>query len=105
MGLTFVLETVYLLPLTIFFLGVSVGALGFRAKRRQGYGPFAVGILAGILLLLGKFVVESELAVYSSVALLIAASVWNSWPLRSAKSVLSAPTKTPLRLGSMKKET
>jgi len=50
MGLTFLLDTAYLLPLTILFLVVSVGALGFRAQRRRGFGPFLVGTGAGALL-------------------------------------------------------
>jgi hypothetical protein len=103
MGMSFLLETVYLLPLTIFFLTVSVGALGFRARRRRGYGPFAVGVLAGGLLLVGKFVIESDVAVYSSLALLIAASVWNAWPTK-AKGVPAAPDGPLYQIGSIKKE-
>lgn len=104
MGLTFLTEMAYLLPLTAFFLVVSVGALGFRANRRRGYGPLAVGILAGIVLLFGKFVVDSTVAVYSSMALLIAASLWNSWPIRAATGVTGPPTGTLHQIGSIGKE-
>jgi hypothetical protein len=103
MGMTFLLETTYLLPLTILFLIVSVGALGFRASGRIGYGPFAVGVVAGLLLLAGKFVVESDVAVYASIALLIAASLWNAWP-NATKGAPSAPTGPLLQLGSISKE-
>ncbi len=96
MGLTFVLETVYLLPLTVLFLTVSVGALAFRANRRRGYGPFALGVLAGLLLLMGKFFIASEFVVYLSIGLLIGASVWNSWPKRR---VSFAPAEPLLQLG------
>lgn len=104
MGLTFLLDTVYRLPLTILFLAISVGALGFRAGRRRGYGPFAVGVLAGVLLLIGKFVVDSDVVVYISIALLIAASLWNSWPIKSAKSVPVAPEGALYQIGSITKE-
>jgi mercuric ion transport protein len=105
MGMTFLLDMVYLLPLTIFCLIVSVGALGFRASRRRGYAPFALGIVAGVLLLVGKFVVESDVAVYSSVGLLIAASFWNALPVRMKTSVSSsAPEETLYQLGSINKK-
>lgn len=102
MGMTFLLDTAYLFPLTILFLTVSVGALGFRADRRRGYGPFAMGVLAGVLLIIGKFAVESEIVVYGSIAGLIAASVWNAWP-KTTKGAPSAPTETLLQLGSIKR--
>jgi hypothetical protein len=102
--LTFLLDTVYLLPLTIFCLIVSVGALGFRASRRRGYAPFAVGVLAGVLLLIGKFVVESDVAVYSSIGLLIAASFWNALPVRmKTGGSSSAPEEALYQLGSSNK--
>jgi len=85
------LDTVYLLPLTMLFLTVSVGALALRARGQRSYGPFALGVVAGAVLGVGKFVNESEVAVYTGVALLIAASVWNSWPIKSAKSAPAAP--------------
>jgi hypothetical protein len=34
MGLAFLLQTAYLLPLTVITLLLAVGALGFRAARR-----------------------------------------------------------------------
>jgi hypothetical protein len=101
MGLTFLLETAYLLPLTIFFIAVSVGALGFRANRRRGYGPFLVGILASVVLVAAKFVFDSDVAVYGAVVGLVAASIWNSWP---RKSVPPAPTETLLQIGSRRSD-
>src|SRR5262245_6391047 len=96
MGLAFLLETAYLLPLTLFMVTVS------RANRRRGYGPFVAGTLAGGLLVVGKFFIESDTMIYASVAGLIAASVWNAWPV---KSVTVAPAGTLLELGGIKKET
>jgi hypothetical protein len=53
-GLGFLISTVYLLPLTAAFLLLAVAALAFRANKRRGYGPFAVGLVAGSGVLLGK---------------------------------------------------
>ena len=94
------MQTAYLLPLTILALLVAVAALGFRAGRRWGYGPLALGLAAAVALVVGKFVVDSNLAVYGGVAALAGASFWNSWP---KTSVLPAPAETLLQLGSIKR--
>ena len=95
------MQTAYLLPLTVFCLALALAALGFRASRRRGYGPFAVGILAAVLLLVGKFVLDRHVLVYGGVAGLIGASLWNSWP---KKSVPLAPTDTLWQLGSNRRD-
>ena len=95
------METPYLLPLTLFCLVLAVAALGFRANRRRGYGPFLVGILAAIVLVVGKFVLDSNVAVYGVVVGLIGASIWNSWP---RKSVPLAPTETLRQIGSKRSD-
>ena len=79
-GIGFVVETTYLVPLTVLFLVVAVGALGFRAKTRRGYAPFFIGLPAVTLMIVGKFVVSSDLAWYCGIACLVGASLWNSWP-------------------------
>src|SRR5436190_1846488 len=98
MGLGFLMETAYLLPLTATFLALAVFALGFRARRRRGYGPLAVGLAAAGLLLVGKFVLDS------AVAALVGASLWNAWPARPATGVPSAPAGTLYQLGGIEKE-
>ncbi len=80
-GLGFLLSTVYLLPLTVVFLVLALTVLAFRANKRRGYGPFVLGLVAGSAVLLGKFVLESNLIVYSALGLLVIASLWNAWPL------------------------
>jgi hypothetical protein len=80
----FLMQTKYLLLLTVVALLVAVAALGFRARRRRGYGPFLMGLLGAGLMVAGKFVLaESDLAVLGGLALLVGASVWNSWPKRT----------------------
>ena len=84
LGLGFVDYTPYLLPLTAGFLGIALSALGYRARRRRGYRPLVVGIVAGAMLLTGKFHFENDAAMYAGLALLMLASLWNTWPRLSA---------------------
>lgn len=81
-GLGFLISTKYLLPLTIAFLVIALGALAFRAKNRHGYGPLVLGVIAAIGVLVGKFDWDSNPALYGAVALLVVASLWNAWPHR-----------------------
>ena len=103
-GLGFLMQTEYLLPLTVLSLVLAVAALGFRANRRRGHAPVAVGIVAAVVLVTGKFVFDSDVMVYGSIAALIGASLWNSWPIKSPTSVPAAPAETLLQIGSMNKE-
>lgn len=80
MGLGFLVDTTYLLPLIAVFLGGAVGALAFRARRRHGYGPFLLGLFAAALVFVGKFVLDSDQAMYGGIAMLVGASLWNAWP-------------------------
>jgi hypothetical protein len=84
LGLSFLLSSVYLLPLTALFLLVSIFTLAFRAKARRGYGPFALGLVATALILWGKFSLESNVLAYAGVGLLISSSLWNSRPRPAA---------------------
>ncbi len=84
LGLSFLLSSAYLLPLTALFLLVSVFTLAFRARARRGYGPFALGLVATTLILWGKFSLESNVLAYAGVSLLISSSLWNSWPRPAA---------------------
>jgi|SRR5712664_2088399 hypothetical protein len=61
-GLGFLISAAYLLPLTIAFLTLALAALAFKARKRRGLGPFLIGLVAAIGILLGKFVWESNAA-------------------------------------------
>jgi len=89
-GLGFLLDTTYLLPLTTVFLAIAVGALAYRARRRRGYRPFALGLVAAAVVLIGKFTFESDLAMYAGLAILIGGSLWNTWPRRQLTSACPA---------------
>jgi len=97
-GLGFLISTTYLLPLTVLFLVVAVGSLGFRVSRRRGLGPLWMGVAAGSVILGGKFYLESTSVTYAGVGFLIVASVWNSWP-RSATVLGFCPACVPVEDG------
>jgi mercuric ion transport protein len=90
LGLGFLISAKYLLPLTVAFLSISAFALGFRASRRHGYGPFWTGVAAAAVILTGKFYFDAAQATYAGIGLLVAASVWNSWPRRAVTTPLCA---------------
>lgn len=91
MGLTFLMQTVYLFPITAGCLTFAVGGLAVGASRRQGYVPFVVGGCAAVLLLVGKFVIDSDIIVYVAIAILLIASVWNSWPAKKQRKLRFTP--------------
>lgn len=90
LGLGFLISTPYLVPLTIAFLILALAALAFRATRRRGYGPFLLGLIAAVAVLLGKFLWESSPTIYSAVGVLVGASMWNAWPSRNDATTRSA---------------
>ncbi len=83
--------TPYLLPLTLAGLAVALWALAFRARARRGYGPFALGVVGGGVLLAGKFGLQNDGMMYAGIVFLIGASIWNAWPKRSGTCPACAP--------------
>jgi mercuric ion transport protein len=98
LGLGFLISTKYLLPLTVACLAIAAAALGFRASRRHGYGPFWLGLVAAAVILTGKFYFDAAQAAYAGVGLLIAASVWSSWPRRATRTPV-CPACIPAGVG------
>ena len=90
LGVEFVDYTPYLLPITVAALGVALFGLGWRAHARRGYVPLAVGIIASIVILVGKFGLDSDVAAYIGAAALIGATVWNLWPRQRATETCGA---------------
>lgn len=92
LGVPVLMDVRWLLPLTSAALVLALSVLAYRARRRRGYGPVAVGLAAAALVLVGKFVLEADAATYSGTALLVGATVWNAWPARPTVAAL-APTR------------
>ena len=89
-GLSFLLDATYLFPLTAVLLASAVGALAVAARTRRGYGPFVLGVAASGVLLFGKFVYQSDVAMYLGLAVLVTAAVWNAWPVRQKDTACPA---------------
>lgn len=96
LGVGFIDYTPYLLPLTAVFLLLTLVMLGYRARSRRGYAPFALGAAAAAIVLVGKFALDSDMALYGGITLLVGASLWNAWPTR-AQGVCSACTAPDVR--------
>lgn len=94
LGLGFLASTAYLLPVTVAFLAVAVGALFLRASSHRGLLPFWLGTVAAICVLFGKFWIGSASTTYVGVGLLIVASVWNVVPKRKTPDVCPACVPT-----------
>jgi hypothetical protein len=88
LGLGFVPTAPYLLPLTAGFLIIALVALGFRAETRT---PLAVGTAASVIVLLGKFVFESNLVTYTGAGLLVVASLAITRARHAAPCAACAP--------------
>lgn len=83
LGIGFIDYTPYLFPLTLVFVVLALAALLYKAKDRRGYLPFYLGMISSIILVVGKFYFESDLSMYIGLGLLISASIWNTWPVKS----------------------
>ncbi len=71
LGLGFVNYSPFLLPLTALFLVAVLVTLAWRAKTRRGYAPFAMGVVAAVIVLAGKFHFESDPATYAGPATVV----------------------------------
>jgi mercuric ion transport protein len=90
LGLGFLWQQDYLLSLTVAFLLLALGALAFRAHTRRGYGPLALGLMAAVAVLAGKFALNSHAVMYAGIAGLLTAALWNAWPARTDGAGCSA---------------
>ncbi len=91
-GIGFLPSNRYLLPLTATFLVIYLLMLTWEARKRHRFCPLIVGTAGSIVLVVGRFVLESNPVLYAGVALLITASIWNAWPAIMTK--LFAPHET-----------
>lgn len=79
-GISFTNYTPYLFPLMLVFLIIALFTLYYKAPLRHGYYPLYFGSASTLIIILGKFVFHSNIMLYIGVALLLIASIWNSWP-------------------------
>jgi len=76
LGVSSMINAVWMRPLAVGFLLFPVGALFIRVQR-QRYGPFFLAFAGAVAMYLCKFVLFYDPGVYLSGAALIAASIWN----------------------------
>ncbi len=84
LGLTFLVESQYLLPLMIGCLVVAIAALGCGA--RGNYWPLILGLAASGAILIGKFALDASPVTFGGVGLLVAAYLWSFWLRRPSKA-------------------
>ena len=77
LGLSFVVEERYLLPLTSALLALALVALWLQARHGRGYGPWLLACAAASATLIGKFAIDSDTLLYAGVASLLLASLWS----------------------------
>ncbi len=90
LGLGFLMQSRYLLPITIALLALATSAIAFRARARRGYAPALLAAAASVALVVGKFVAESDFVTYAATAVFAGAAIWNAWPSRKAAAACSA---------------
>ena len=73
LGLGFVDYTPYLLPATLAFLATAVGTLAIGARRSGRLMPLVLGLASSVVVLVGKFAVDSAWVTDGGIALLVGA--------------------------------
>ncbi|WP_156528664.1 hypothetical protein [Sinorhizobium glycinis] len=79
-GIEFFDYTPYIIPLTSFALVVALGSLTLLAWRRQRVVPIILGVAAAMAIIIGKFILESDLMLYAGLGTLMITSLfpWRS---------------------------
>jgi len=101
LGTGFFNYTPYLFPLMVIFVLITLFTLGFRAKARHGYHPLILGIFSSMVLIIGRFTLDSNWVLYGGIGFLIAASIWNSWPVKKTKTQ-PCPSCPPVGMAGVK---
>lgn len=79
-GVGSVINAYWLKPVVAVLLFLSVSALLVRGRRRGGYGPFLLGLMAAILIYMCKFGFDYDVGVYLGGGMLVGTSIWNALP-------------------------
>jgi len=69
---------VWLPPVTGFWLALTIVMLGFQRRGKHRYGPVITGVVAALLLLIGKFMLDSQVMTFAGLVTFLGAAVWNS---------------------------
>ena len=85
LGLGFIDYTPYLLPATLVFLAIAVGLLAMAAYRAGRWTPLLLGMISSVIVLMGKFVIDSDWVTNGAIASLVIA-IFLSTRMRAARS-------------------
>lgn len=84
LGIPFLMEVEWVLPLTGAALILALAGLAKGARARRGYNPTLLGVIASVSILVGKFWLHSTPMVYVGAAVLLFASAWNQRPKQTS---------------------
>jgi hypothetical protein len=76
--------------------------LALRTDRRRSYGPIALGVVAGLSVFAGKFIVASQLMLYAGIGALIIAAGWSVWSRASAEITSCSQCEPQTRLSAQR---
>ena len=93
LGLSFLMERTYLLPLTFGALTLVLGVLAWGARRSGRWWPLGIGTAGAALVLAFKFLWDVPAVTYAGAALLFAACVLHT--LRPRTKVRACPSCPP----------
>lgn len=85
MGIGFLWQGPYLLPITVSLLAIALAALGYGAGHRRGYGPLVLGSTGSVTMLFAKFLFHLPWVANVAAGSILAASLWNAWPKKMAR--------------------
>ncbi len=91
MGLGALAGAAVVKPVTAVLLLIASGGLFFQARRMGRYAPVALGVLGGVGMYAGLYVIASPPVKFLGIALLIGASIWNIVPAGSNKGGAACP--------------
>jgi mercuric ion transport protein len=77
-GINFINYTPYLFPLLTLFLILTISGLILAARSKKKYGPVYLGGISSLLILIGKFLFETEMLIYIGLTGLIMSVIWQS---------------------------
>lgn len=87
---------IWLPPLTVIWLTLTVVVLALQRGGRRRYGPALLGVVAGLAVFAGKFVINDQALFYGGIAALIGAAVWRSWFRRPSSEFCPPCEQLPL---------
>jgi hypothetical protein len=84
------LGTIWGTPLAVGLLSFAVISLALRARGSRNARPLLLGLTGAAVMLIGRYVGDPPLAIYSGLSLMTVAVFWSSWS--GTKTIQQDPT-------------